>query len=89
MEIKKGELRGKTRRNRAGKLMKEAANFIGKAVVRATQRTVRFIRWLRGHIYSEAPLRVSAARLARPSSASSKALNTRSVTSQSGFQPFA
>ena len=30
-----------------------------------TQRTVRFIRWLRAHIYSEAHLGVSAARLAR------------------------
>jgi hypothetical protein len=46
VEIKKGKLRGKTRRNRSGNLMKEAANFIGKAVVRATQRTVRFIRWI-------------------------------------------
>jgi hypothetical protein len=44
--------------------MAEPTNFIGKAVVRATQRTVRFIRWLRGQIYSEAPLRVSAVRLA-------------------------
>ncbi len=64
VEIKKGKTRSKTRRNREGKLMAEAKNFIGKAVLRATQRTVRFIRWLRGHIYSEAPLRVSAARLA-------------------------
>ena len=30
-----------------------------------TQRTVRLIRWLRAHIYSEAHLGVSAARLAR------------------------
>ena len=29
-----------------------------------TQRTVRFIRWLRAHIYSGAPLSVSVARLA-------------------------
>lgn len=65
VEIKKGILRGKTRRNREGKPMSEASNFIGKAVVRATQRTVRFIRWLRGHIYSEAPLEVSAVRLAK------------------------
>jgi hypothetical protein len=64
VEMKKGATRGKTRSNREGKPMAAAANFIGKAVVRATQRTVRFIRWLRGHIYSEAPLRVSAVRLA-------------------------
>ena len=35
-----------------------------KFLALATQSTVRFIRWLRAHIYSEAPLGVSAARLA-------------------------
>ena len=64
VEMKKGIRRGGTRRDREGKPMAQAANFIGQAVVRATQRTVRFIRWLRAHIYSEAPLGVSAARLA-------------------------
>jgi len=44
--------------------MAQATNFIGRAVMRATQRKVRSIRWLRAHIYSEAPLGVSAARLA-------------------------
>jgi hypothetical protein len=39
---KKGMQRGKTRRNREGKPMAEATNFIGRAFMRATQRTVRF-----------------------------------------------
>jgi hypothetical protein len=64
VERKKGIRRGGTRRNREGKPMAQATNFIGRAVIRATQRTVRFIRWLRAHIYSEAPLSVSVARLA-------------------------
>lgn len=64
VERKKGIRRGETRRNREGQPMAQATNFIGRAVMRATQRTVRFIRWLRAHIYSEAPLGVSAARLA-------------------------
>jgi len=64
VERKKGIRRSETRRNREGKPMAQATNFIGRAVMRATQRTVRFIRWLRAHIYSEASLGVSAARLA-------------------------
>ena len=65
VERKKGIRRGETRRNREGKPLAQAMNFIGHAVMRATQRTVRSIRWLRAHIYSEALLGVSAARLAR------------------------
>ena len=64
VERKKGIRRGGTRRNREGQPMAKTTNFIGRAVIRATQRTVRFIRWLRAHIYSEAPLSVSVARLA-------------------------
>ena len=64
VERKKGIRRGGTRRNREGQPMAQATNFIGRAIMRATQRTVRFIRWLRAHIYSEAPLSVSVARLA-------------------------
>ena len=63
VERKKDWGRSKTRRNREGKPMARASNFIGKAITRATQRTVRFIRWLRAHIYSEAPLSASLARL--------------------------
>ena len=65
VERKKDWGRSKTRRNREGKPMARASNFIGKAITRATQRTVRFIRWLRAHIYSEAPLSASLARLAK------------------------
>jgi len=54
--------RGKTCRNREGMAM--ATHSIGRAVARATQWTVRFIRWLRVHIYSEAPPGVFTARLA-------------------------
>jgi len=64
VERKKGFQHGGTRRNQEGKPTAQATNFIGRAVMRATQRTVRFIRWLRAHIYSEAPLSISAARLA-------------------------
>lgn len=49
---------------RRDQLLIQAMNFIGRAIVRATQRTLRFIRCLRAYIYSEAPLHVSAARLA-------------------------
>ena len=55
VERKKGIRRCGTRHNREGQPMAQATNFIGRAVMRATQRTVRFIRWLRAHIYSEAP----------------------------------
>ena len=65
VERKKDWGRSKTRRNREGKPMARASNFIGKAITRATQRTVRFIRWLRAHIYSEALLSASLARLAK------------------------
>jgi len=64
VEKKKHSQRAPTRCNRKGKSMAEAGNYIARAVCRATQRTVRFIRWLRAHIYSEAPLSRSMARLA-------------------------
>ncbi len=64
MERKKGIRRGETCRNREGKPMAQATNFSGRAVMRATQRTARFIRWLRAHVYSEAPLGILVARLA-------------------------
>ena len=46
VEKKKSQGRTKTRRNRQGEPMGKATNFIGKVITRATQRTVRFIRWL-------------------------------------------
>ncbi len=64
VEKKKHKQRAKTRKNREGKAMKMASNFIGKAIERASQRTHRFIRWLRSHIYFKAPLNESIARLA-------------------------
>lgn len=64
VEKKKQEQRTKTRYNRQGKRIIKTKNFIASAIQRATQRTVRFIRWVRAHIYSEAPLRSSVARLA-------------------------
>ncbi len=38
-------------------------NFINTALTRATQRTQRFIRWVRVWIYKQAPWRDSIARL--------------------------
>jgi len=46
VEEKKNKGREGSRRNRQDEVMGKAANFIGKAIHRATQRTVRFIRWL-------------------------------------------
>jgi hypothetical protein len=65
VEKEKAAGRKKTRRNREGKMMKEASNFIGTVITRATQRTVRFIRWLRTALYSKAPLSESLALLIR------------------------
>lgn len=64
VEKKKQIQRAPSRYNREGKPMQKAANFIANVVRRATQRTARFIRWLRNHIYGEAPLSHSMARLA-------------------------
>ncbi len=64
VEKKKQGQRSKTRYNREGHPIAEAGNFIAMVIQRATQRTVRFIRWIRAHIYSEAPLSQSMARLA-------------------------
>jgi hypothetical protein len=43
--------------------IRSAGNFINTALHRATQRTQRFIRWVRVWIYKEAPWRESNARL--------------------------
>jgi hypothetical protein len=64
VEAKKKIARRKTRINRAGKLLSPDRNFINRAVQRATQRTVRFIRWLRNWIYRERPWAAARARLA-------------------------
>jgi len=51
-------------KNREGETMKSGENFINQAVKRATQRTHRFIRWLRVALYREVPWREAVARLA-------------------------
>lgn len=56
VEEKKKKARSKTRRNREGQILKPAKTFIGKAITRATQRTVRFIRWLQTALYSQGSL---------------------------------
>ena len=63
VEKKKQGQRSKTRCNREGHPIAEVGNFIAMAIRRATRRTVRFIRWIRAHIHSEAPLSQSMARL--------------------------
>jgi len=47
----------------AAGIIRTARNFINTALTRATQRTQRFIRWVRVWIYKEAPWRDSIARL--------------------------
>lgn len=47
----------------AAGIIRAAGNFINTALTRATQRTQRFIRWVRVWIYKEAPWRDSIARL--------------------------
>lgn len=53
------------RKNREGKLLKTAQNYIGTAIQRATHRTQRFIRWLRHQIYKKLPWRESIELLAQ------------------------
>ena len=45
------------------KVVRIAQNFINSAVIRATQRTQRFIRWVRVRIYQRVPWSESVARL--------------------------
>ncbi len=45
------------------KRVEMARNFINSAVTRATQRTQRFIRWVRVRIYQRVPWSESVARL--------------------------
>ena len=64
-EIKKAATRARTRTNRAGRLMGPGVNFVNRAIGRASQRTQRFIRWLRVGIYRAAPWELARARLAQ------------------------
>lgn len=65
VEAKKKSIRTKTRTNREGTPLKQIKNFINQAIQRATQRTVRFIRWLRTWLYRRASWRDATARLAK------------------------
>ena len=62
-EKQKAEGRKRTRKNREGVLLKEGKNFVNTVAQRATQRTVRFFRWLRTWLYSEAPWEKAVDRL--------------------------
>lgn len=64
VEKKREITRRETRTNRAGEALGPDGNFINRAVQRATQRTARFIRWLRNWIYRELPWAAARARLA-------------------------
>jgi hypothetical protein len=63
-ESRTAEGRRATRTNREGQPMQAAANFINRVFQRATQRTVRFLRWLRAWLYQKAPWHRARARLA-------------------------
>jgi len=64
VEAEKQTKREPHQKNREGETMKSVGNFINNAVQRATQRTHRFIRWLRVALYREVPWREAVARLA-------------------------
>ena len=64
-ENKKNAKRQKTRKNREGKLLTPASNFINQVFTRSTQRTVRYLRWLRNWLYREAPWHEAMARLTK------------------------
>jgi len=63
-EEKKKAGRERTRANREGERLKPEKNFINQVFQRATQRTVRYLRWLRTWLYREAPWKEALARLA-------------------------
>ncbi|MEX1048881.1 MAG: transposase [Akkermansiaceae bacterium] len=65
VEEKKNKGREGSRLNRQGEVMEKATNFIGKAIHRATQRTVRFIRWLQAALYHQGSLNEAIAMLKR------------------------
>ena len=45
--------------------LKKVGNMVNTAIIRATQRTQRFIRWVRTRIYKEVSWEASVARLAK------------------------
>lgn len=64
-ESKKANQRQATRKNREGAPLASGNNFINGAFTRATQRTVRYLRWLRNWLYREAPWSEAIARLTK------------------------
>jgi len=65
VDAKKKIGREKTRRNRAGEIMKSTSNLIGQIITRASHLTARFIRWLEVALYAIEPLSESIAKLKR------------------------
>lgn len=61
VEERKKSGRGRPVNAMAG--VEETRNFINSAITRATQRTQRFIRWIRNHLYQQVPWSQSLARL--------------------------
>ena len=64
-EVAKKTARQKTRKNREGKSYVVGKNFINQIFTRPTQRTVRYLRWLRNWLYREAPWSQAVIRLAK------------------------
>jgi hypothetical protein len=64
VEVRRQEGRGRPPvEPEEGGVLRSARSFINSAVARATQRTQRFIRWVRGRIYQRVPWSESLARL--------------------------
>ena len=66
-ELEERKQQGRTRKTQASpktvSIIQPVRNFINTALQRATQRTQRFIRWVRAWIYQEAPWCASITRL--------------------------
>lgn len=64
VEARRQEGRGRPPvETKEGGVLRSGRSFINSAVTRATQRTQRFIRWVRGRIYQQVPWSESLARL--------------------------
>ncbi len=64
VEVRRQQGRGRApAETKDGGVLRSARSFINSAVTRATQRTQRFIRWVRGRIYQQVPWSESLARL--------------------------
>jgi len=63
-EFEKTKSKGRLK-SKEGEPRKKQPSFINTIVLRASHRTMRFIRWIRNHIYKSAPLSKPLARLRR------------------------